>query len=162
MADTDRFRLRRFVERLVQAGECEVREQATDLVDVAAVLDGNPRATHFRAAGPERAELVGNVMGSRRRLAMALDTDETGLLPTLATRLSQPHKPVKVSAKDAPVQEVVLVGKDADLCALPVHLQHGEDGAPYISAGLDFSHFPATGFTNVGCRRMIRRISWRR
>ncbi len=88
MADTERFRLRRFVERLVQMGECEVREQPTDLVDVAAVLDGNPRATLFRAAGPERAELVGNVMGSRRRLAIALDTDETGLLPTLACRIA--------------------------------------------------------------------------
>ena len=157
MADTDRFRLRRFVERLVQMGECEVHEAAIDLVDVAGVLDGNPRATHFRAAGPERAELAGNVMGSRRRLAIALDTDETGLLPTLAKRLSQPHKPVNVSAKDAPVQEVVLAGKDADLCALPVHLQHNEDGAPYISASLDFSRFPATGYTNVGCRRMMLR-----
>ena len=157
MADTDRFRLRRFVESLEQVGECEVREQATDLVDVAAVLDGNPRATHFQAVGPEKAELVGNVMGSRRRLAIALDTDEAGLLPTLAKRLSQPHKPVKVSAKDAPVQEVVLIGKDADFCALPVHLQHGEDGAPYVSASLDFSHFPASDATNVGCRRIMLR-----
>ena len=157
MADTERFRLRRFVEHLVQMGECGVHEQPIDLVDVAAVLDGNPRATLFKAAGPERAELVGNVMGSRRRLAIALDTDETGLLPTLQQRLANLHKPVKVTAKDAPVQEVVLTGKDADLCALPAHLQHGEDGAPYISAGLDFALFPATGFTNVGCRRLMLR-----
>jgi UbiD family decarboxylase len=157
MADTERFRLRRFVERLVQMGECEVREQPTDLVDVAAALDGNRRATLFRAVGPERAELVGNVMGSRRRLAIALGTDETGLLPTLSRRLSHPQKPVKVTANEAPVQDVVLTGKDADLCALPVHLQHGEDGAPYISASLDFSRFPATGYTNVGCRRVMLR-----
>jgi UbiD family decarboxylase len=157
MADTERFRLRHFVERLVQMGECEVRDQPTDLVDVAAVLDGNPKAVHFRAVGPERAELVGNVMGSRRRLALALDTDERGLMPTLAKRLSQPHKPIKVSAKEAPVQEVVLAGDDADLCALPVHLQHAEDGAPYISASLDFSHFPKSASTNVGCRRIMLR-----
>jgi UbiD family decarboxylase len=157
MVDTERFRLRSFVERLVQMGECEVREQPTDLVDVAAALDGNPRATLFRAVGPERAELVGNVMGSRRRLAIALDTDETGLLPILSRRLAHPHKPVKVTAKEAPVQDVVLTGKDADLCALPVHLQHSEDGAPYISASLDFSRFPATGYTNIGCRRIMLR-----
>jgi UbiD family decarboxylase len=157
MADTERFRLRRFVERLVQMGECEVHEQPIDLVDVAAVLDGNPRATLFKMAGPERAELVGNVMGSRRRLAIALDTDERGLLPTLQQRLTQPRAPMKVSAQEAPVQDVVLTGKEADLCALPVHLQHGEDGAPYISAGLDFACFPGTGFTNVGCRRLMLR-----
>ena len=80
-ADTERFRLRRFVERLVQLGECEIHDTPIDLVDVGAVLDGNPKATWFKAVGPEKAELIGNVMGSRKRLALALDTDEAGLLP---------------------------------------------------------------------------------
>jgi UbiD family decarboxylase len=154
--DTERFRLRRFVERLVQLGECDTHAKPIDLVDVAGVLDGNPRATLFTAAGPEKAELVGNVMGSRRRLALALDTDERGLLAALSKRLAQPHAPIKVSAKDAPAQQVVLTDK-ADLCALPVHLQHGEDGAPYISASLDYALFPGTGRTNVGCRRIMLR-----
>ena len=154
-ADTERFRLRRYVERLVQLGECEVHDQPIDLIDVGAVLDGNPLATWFKAVGPEKAELIGNVMGSRNRLALALDTDETGLLAAITERLANPHKPVKVSAADAPVQQVVLKGEAADLCALPVHLQHGEDGAPYISAGLDVMQFRDTGFTNIGCRRMM-------
>jgi hypothetical protein len=155
--DTERFRLRRFVERLVQLGECEVHEQPIDLIDVGAVLDGNPRATWFKAVGPEKAELIGNVMGSRKRLALALDTDETGFSPAITERLASPHKPVKVAAKDAPVQQVVLKGEAADLCALPVHLQHGEDGAPYISAGLDVMQFRDSGHTNIGCRRIMLR-----
>src|SRR5262245_41558139 len=155
--DTERFRLRRFVERLVELGECEVHDKPIDLVDVAAVLDGNPRAVHFTAVGPEKAELTGNVMGARRRLALALDTDERGLLAALQERLKTPHAPVKVAAKDAPVQQVVRRGDEADLCTLPVHLQHGEDGAPYISASLDFALFPGSGFTNVGCRRIMLR-----
>jgi UbiD family decarboxylase len=155
--DTERFRLRSFVERLVDLGECEVHDRPIDLVDVAAVLDGNPRATLFTAAGPERAALVGNVVGSRRRLALALDTDEVKLLATLQQRLSRPQPPVKVSSADAPVQHVVLTGDKADLCALPVHMQHGDDGAPYISASLDYALFPGSGFTNVGCRRIMLR-----
>jgi UbiD family decarboxylase len=155
--DTERFRLRRFVERLVQLGECEVHDKPIDLVDVAGVLEGNPRATWFKAVGPEKAELIGNVMGSRRRLALALDTDEAGLLPVIADRLAKPAKPVKVAAQDAPVQQVVLTGEQADLCSLPVHLQHGEDGAPYISAGLDVMVFRETGHTNIGCRRIMLR-----
>ncbi|MGH6676101.1 MAG: UbiD family decarboxylase, partial [Xanthobacteraceae bacterium] len=87
--DTERFRLRNFVEKLVDAGECDVREQPIDLVDVASILDGNPRAILFKAVGPEKAELVGNVMGSRRRLASALGTDERGLLSTLSQRLNR-------------------------------------------------------------------------
>src|SRR5580704_634613 len=155
--DTERFRLRNFVEKLTECGECEVRHEPTDLVDVAAVLEGNPRAVHFTAVGPEKAELVGNVMASRRRLAQALDTDERGLLATLNGRLNHLQPPVKVSSQQAPVQQVVRKGDDADLTALPVHLQHGADGAPYISAGIDFALFPGTGFTNVGCRRIMLR-----
>jgi UbiD family decarboxylase len=155
--DTERFRLRSFVEKLVDLGECDVHDAPIDLLDVGGVLDGNPRAVHFKSAGPEKAELVGNVMGSRRRLAHALDTDERGLLATLNARLKTPHPPVKVSSQQAPVQQVVLKDGDADLCALPVHLQHGADGAPYISAGIDYALFPGTGFTNVGCRRIMLR-----
>ena len=147
----------RSIDRLVQRGECEIQDKPIDLVDVAAVLEGNPKATWFKSVGPEKAEVIGNVMGSRKRLALALDTDEAGLLPTLTARLANPIKPVKVEAKDAPVQQVVLKGDEADLCALPVHLQHGDDGAPYISAGIDFALFRDSGFTNIGCRRIMLR-----
>ncbi len=155
--DTERFRLRNFVEKLVDLGECEVHDAPIDLIDVADALDGNPQAVLFKAAGPEKAEIVGNVMGSRQRLARALDTDERGLLGTLMARLNRPHPPVKVSSQQAPVQQVVLKDDDADLTALPVHLQHAADGAPYISAGIDYALFPGTDLTNVGCRRIMLR-----
>ena len=155
--DFDRFRLSRLVDRLVQAGEAEVVAEPVPLAAVAERLDGNPNAVLFRSAGPEGAALTGNVMGSRRRLALALDTDERSLLPTILERLAAPIPPIEVSRDEAPVQEVVLEGDDADLTALPVHLQHALDGAPYISAGLDFSRDPATGFTNIGMRRLMLR-----
>ena len=59
--DTERFRLRGFIDRLVQRGECEIHDKPIDLVDVAAVLEGNPKATWFKSVGPEKAELIGNV-----------------------------------------------------------------------------------------------------
>src|SRR6185503_8811789 len=46
---------------------------------------------------------------------------------------------------------------DADVTRLPVHLQHGADGAPYISASIDYVVDPKTGFTNVGLRRLMLR-----
>ena len=155
--DFDRFRLTRLVDRLVQAGEAEAVAEPVPLAAVAERLDGNPKAVLFRSAGPEGASLVGNVMGNRRRLALALDTDERSLLPTILERLASPIPPVEVARDEAPVQEAVLEGDDADLTALPVHLQHALDGAPYISAGLDFSRDPATGFTNIGMRRLMLR-----
>jgi 2,5-furandicarboxylate decarboxylase 1 len=52
---------------------------------------------------------------------------------------------------------VVETGTAADLTALPVHLQHGLDGAPYISASIDYAVDPKTGWTNVGIRRLMLR-----
>jgi 2,5-furandicarboxylate decarboxylase 1 len=152
-ADFDRFRLRRFVETL--ADELATVDEATDLADVARILEGNAKAVLFRAVGPERQELVGNVAGSRARIARAFGVEPGALLPELLRRLR--NRPVIVDVADAPVQEVVLTGEDADLTALPVHLGHGADGGPYISASVDFVVDPKSGWTNVGMRRLMLR-----
>src|SRR5262245_1997879 len=38
-----------------------------------------------------------------------------------------------------------------------MNLQHGLDGAPYISASIDYAHDAKSGFTNIGCRRLMLR-----
>ena len=73
VADFDRFRLRRFVEDL--GDELATVNEPTDLADVANILEGNPKAVLFRAVGPERQELVGNVTGSRARIARAFGVE---------------------------------------------------------------------------------------
>lgn len=156
-ADTETFRLRRFVERLEEAGEVETHDESVKLSVVARHLDGNPKAVLFRNAGPEGAEMIGNVMGSRRRLAMALGIADKDFLAAIIAGWKNPIAPVEISPGDAPVQQVVLEGEDADFTALPVHLQHDLDGAPYISATVDFSINPDTGGTNIGMRRLMLR-----
>jgi len=146
--DTEKFRLRHFVEKL--EGECVVHDAPIDLIDVAAVLDCNPNAVWFRSVGPEKTELVGNVMGTRRRLAAALEADEAGFPAALRERLRHPVAPIEVPSSHAPVHDIVLTGDDADLTTLPVHLQHGLDGAPYISASIDYARDPQSSVTNIG------------
>lgn len=157
MRDFDRFRLRTFIETLRETAELEVREAPIDLADVAAVLEANPRAVLFTKVGPEGWELVGNVTASRARLARAFGTSLTGLLPEVLRRLRSTPELVEVQRAEAPVQQVVLTGDEADLTSLPVHLQHGLDGGPYISSSVDFVFDPATGHTNVGMRRLMLR-----
>jgi UbiD family decarboxylase len=156
-ADFDRFRLRRFVDALAAAGELETRDSPTELADVAGVLDGNPKAVLFRAAGSERQQLVGNVTASRARIARAFGVAPSALLPEIQRRLRLKPDIVDVTRTEAPCQEVVLAGEEADLTALPVHLQHGCDGGPYISASIDYVIDPKTGWTNVGLRRLMLR-----
>lgn len=155
--DTEAFRLGAFIERLEREGELDVVSAPTDLIDVASRLDGNPQAVLFERAGPEQERLVGNVMGSRRRMALAFDVSERGLSQEVMRRASSPIRPVLISSDAAPVHQVVLQGDQADLTKLPVHLQHLDDGAPYISAGIDISQSLDGSKRNVGYRRLMLR-----
>ncbi len=155
--DLDRFRLRSFIDSLTGTGELERRDEPVDLAGIAQILDGNPRAVHFLAAGPERQELVGNVVSSRSRIARGFGVAPDRLAAEIARRLVNRPQIVEVSGAEAPVQQVVLTGEAADLTALPVHLQHGLDGAPYISASIDYTIDTRTGWTNVGIRRLMLR-----
>lgn len=155
--DVERFRLRRFAELLVREGELETIAEPLDLIDLAAKLDGNPKAVLFRKAGPEKAELVGNILGGRRRLALAFDVPEADLLKAITKRMDAPIAPVEVASAAAPVHQIVWTGKDADFTRLPVHLQHGEDGGPYISASIDITRSVDGKKRNVGYRRMMLR-----
>src|ERR1700722_5609567 len=155
--DTERFRLRSYIDSLAGTAELEVHDAPIDLVDVAAVVEGNPKAVLFRKVGPEGAELVASVTASRARLALAFGVPPESLRAELSRRLTVAPQLVDVSRDDAPVQQVVLTGDDADLTKLPVHLQHGYDGAPFISASIDYCVDRLTGLTNVGIRRLMLR-----
>lgn len=155
--DFERFRLRNFLNQLVEAGEVEVHAEPFDLADVAKVLTGNPKAVWFKQAGPEQAELVGNVDADRARLARAFGVAPDKLVHELTRRVEGKAELIEVSRSVAPVQQVVVTGDDIDVTSLPVHLQHGQDGAPYISASVDFAIDARTGMTNSGCRRLMLR-----
>jgi UbiD family decarboxylase len=150
--DLERFRLRTFLESL-DGDELERIDTPVALADVAQALEGSRRAVWFTKVGPEGASLAGNVAGSRSRLARAFDTTPQQLLSVALARLK--GKPEVVEVSKAPCQEVVE--KDPDLTKLPVHLQHGFDGAPYISASTDFTLDRDTGWINVGMRRLMLR-----
>ena len=154
--DFDRFRLRRFIESL-GSDELDTHHDPIDLAGLAERMEGNSKAVLFRAAGPEKAELVGNVMGGRSRIAAAFGVKPNELLKEVQRRLRNKPEVFEVSRAEAPCQQVVLTGADADVTKLPVHLQHGADGGPYISATIDYVIDPKSGFTNVGLRRLMLR-----
>jgi 2,5-furandicarboxylate decarboxylase 1 len=155
--DYERYRLRSFVERLAGTSELEIRPGASKLSAIADALDANPKAVLFEAAGREGFSLVGNALASRRRFAEAFGVTPAKLLPEILRRLRTKPEFVEVGREEAPAQQIILTGDEVDLTKLPVHLQHGKDGGPYISAGMDFTTDRATGLTNVGLRRFMLR-----
>jgi UbiD family decarboxylase len=155
--DFDKFRLRRFVERLVDMGEVDIHDEPVALADLSRMIETTPKATLFRDAGPEHHEIVGAVCGGRRRLAAAFGVGPREITGEVMRRLGKPQEAEEVSSTIAPVHQVVLRGEEVDLTKLPFHLQHEHDGGCYISSGLDFTVDPATGNRNVGCRRLMLR-----
>lgn len=155
--DFDKYRLRRFVENLAAMGEVEVHDEPVALADLSAIIEGTTKATLFRNAGPQRLEIAGAVVGSRKRFAAAFDVDERRITGEVMRRLGAPQKSEEVASDEAPVHQVVVTGEDVDLSNLPFHLQHEKDGGCYISSGLDFTVDPETGARNVGCRRLMLR-----
>jgi UbiD family decarboxylase len=155
--DFDRFRLRKFIERLIQLDEVEIHHEPVALADMSALIEATPKATLFKKAGAEQHEVVAAVTGSRRRLAAAFGVSERELAHDYMRRMATPQDYIEVPSADAPVHEVILQGDDIDLTKLPFHLQHEFDGGPYISSAIDYSTDPATGKNNVGCRRLMLR-----
>lgn len=155
LPDFDAFRLKRFLQSLNE--DALLRQPEAVLGDVAAILERSPRAVLIERPGGGDTPLCGNVAGSRERLAHAFGTTAAELPTEVIRRLRNKPEFIEVPPAQAPVREVVLEGSDCDLTRLPVHLQHGLDGAPYISASIDFVRDPDTGWTNVGVRRLMLR-----
>jgi UbiD family decarboxylase len=154
--DLDQFRLRTFLEGLGD-DELQVIDSPTKFSKIAKLLHGNPKAVWFKQAGDSNLTLVGNVAASRSRMAKAFGVVPDKLLPEIQRRLKLEPELIELEQSEAPVQEVVLTGKDADLTKLPAHLQHAYDGAPYISASIDYCIDPRNGITNSGMRRIMLR-----
>ena len=94
-----------------------------DLADVAEVLEGNPKAVLFRAVGPEtpgagrqrhRQPHAARARVRRRR--------RTSCWPRSSGGCATSRRSSRCRAREAPCQQVVLTGDDADLTRLPVHL----------------------------------------
>src|SRR5438876_6087651 len=155
--DLDKYRLRRFVELLIDMDEVETHAEAVPLTRLSTIIEGIDKAVLFKRAGPEQVDIVAKTAGSPRRLAAAFEVSEGKLHDEYFRRLANPQPVVEVPSGEAPVHEVKITGKDVDLTKLPFHPQHAHDGSCYLSSAIDYAVDPANGRRNVGCRRLSLR-----
>jgi len=155
--DFDKFRLRRFVDKITELGEVEVHEEPVTLTAMSGMIERSPKALLFKQAGPERVEIIAKAAGSRARLTAALDATPETVYEKFLGRLASPKTSVEVPSDEAPVHAIKITGKDVDLTKLPFHPQHEFDGSCYISSGIDYVRDPLTGRSNVGSRRLSLR-----
>ena len=104
------------------------------------------------------SRILTNMLGaSRERYALAVGLDPSASTPEMvqATRsiMNQPIPPVMIPSARAPVNELVLTGKDIDLTKFPFPTFWPGDGGPFIGTDdVTFTASPDTGRINVCCR----------
>ena len=155
--DFEKYRLRRFVDKLIEMGEVEIHDEPVALTGLAPIIEQTRKAVLFRQAGPERFEMIAKAMAGRKRLLAALNTTPDKAYDTLLSRIATPQKSIEVPSDEAPVHAIKITGKDVDLTKLPFYPQHEFDGSCYISSGVDYVIDPVSGRTNVGSRRLALR-----
>jgi 2,5-furandicarboxylate decarboxylase 1 len=155
--DFEKFRLRSFVKKLIEIGEVEIHDEPVALAEMSAIIERTQKAVLFKKAGAEQYEVIAAVAGGRKRVAAAFGVEPNEIAHEMNRRLGKTQPVVEVPSAEAPVHEVVRTGDQIDLTTLPFHPQHEYDGGTYISSAIDYSVDPATGKTNVGCRRLMLR-----
>ena len=157
LPDMEKFRLRRFVEKLAEIGEIERHPERVALTELGPIIEASPKATLFERAGAEEFQIAAAISGGRARLAAAFGVGPREVAQEYIRRLGQPQKIVEVPSAQAPVHQMVQLGEEVDLTTLPFYVQHEFGGGAYISSAIDYSVDPETGRTNVGCRRLMLR-----
>lgn len=143
--------LRSHLEAMRAAKLLDEHINETDIWDIPDRLLESGRATLFTQVDGY-APVVGNLMNTREKLALALNCSERDLLAEYCRRVSNTSAPAIVSG--GPVKEVCRIGTEVDLTAFPFMLQHKGDGGPYISSAIDFSRKSGGGH-NLGMRRLM-------
>ena len=176
------MRLREFVEKLDSCGELiRIKTRVTSRYEIAEITDriskmeGGGKAILFENTNTEYPVLM-NMMGSDRRMAMALGVDD---LEDISKRIDNLLKsaispkntlmdklrmlpllkdvakwfPRRVSGRGE-CQEVVWHGEDVDLAKLPILTSWPSDGGPFVTFPMVCTLDPETGIPNMGMYRM--------
>jgi 2,5-furandicarboxylate decarboxylase 1 len=109
--------------------------------------------------------VVTNLTASRELTANALGIgDHRQTAAWFAARSAAGIEPQRVAAGDAPVQQVVWQGADADLQRLPVLTQHELEPGPYLTAAHATTYDPDSGVDNTAIQRCWvlgpQRMTW--
>jgi 2,5-furandicarboxylate decarboxylase 1 len=148
--------LRATVDVLRAAGELVIvdREIEADF-EMTAILErgGTGPAIWFNHVRGYQVPAVGNVLSSRRKMALGLGIAEGQLLRHVIRSLANPIEPRIVDGGSC--QEVTAPGGVGLLELFPIGLQCERDQAPYIMSGVLIARDPTTGGRNVSINRAM-------
>ncbi len=145
---------RDFIEQLEKEGNLLVVEKEVDTkYEIAALLKkAEGKAVKFNKVKGHEMPVVGGVGSSRELIAKSLGLEQNDILFKVADAINNPKEPAIV--KEAPCQEIVLKGEDADLTKIPLLTHYEKDGGPYFSSAILVINNEKWG-RNVATHRMM-------
>jgi len=151
--------LRDFLRRLEKEGElARVQVEVEKDHEIAAICrkvnDAGGPALLFEKIKGYEVPLACNLVGTKKRFAMALEMAEEALAEEWLKRTAAPPLEPVLVAQGA-CQEKVLQGKEVDLLKnFPIPIWNELDGGPYITYPIVTSRDPETGRRNAAMYRM--------
>ncbi len=148
--------LRAAVDTLRAAGELVTIDREVEAeFELTAILErgGTGPAIWFNRVRGHRMPAVGNVLSSRRKMALGLGVPERDLLQHIIRSLANPIAPRLVDV--APCQEVEVPATTDLRALLPIGRQCEREQGPYITSGVLIAKDPTTGQRNVSINRAL-------
>ena len=107
----------------------------------------------FEEVKGHKFPVVGNLLGTKKRLSIALGVDQEHLLEDALPKLENRLPPILVSDRS---QKVVITKKEKiDLLKLlPILTHYSKDSGPYITSGITSARDPKDGTIGRGLHRM--------
>ena len=147
--------LRSFLDVVRKAGELhEIRRTVDPVLELGAVLKACERAdkaAFFHAVKGFDVPVVGGLLSSPRRIALALGCDVTEVGARMAAATEKPIA-ARIIDGPAPCQEIVIDTPDLGRWPIPTHSPL--DAGAFITAGVVIARDPQTGRHNLSYNRM--------
>ncbi len=150
--------LREFIEHLRENGELlTVSSPLSPRFEISTIISelGKKEAPAllFEKVKGHQLRVIGNLLGTKKRLSVALRVDPDHLLENLAEKIGQRISPKLVSKSE--LEETITKKERIDLLKqLPVLTHYSKDSGPYITAGITSARDPESGVIGRGLHRM--------
>jgi 2,5-furandicarboxylate decarboxylase 1 len=150
--------LRDFIDYLRENGELlPIPTPLSPKFEISAILSELGKketpALLFEKVKGHKLPVVGNLLGTNRRLSMALGVDQKHFFENALSRLEKRIPPAL--AKDPSSKKVVTQKGKIDLLKLlPILTHYAQDSGPYITSGVTSARDPKDGTMGRGLHRM--------
>jgi len=148
--------LREFLQALEQEGEVlKVKQELNPRFEMSAAMKliNDGKVVQFEnITGYPGKKAVGNILGTRRKIARFMGVPEETLTQSFTDRKGQMIAPQVVES--GPVKEVIIKDNIDLGSLLPALTYHEKDISPYLTSAIAIARDPETGVQNIGLHRI--------